>query len=263
MSARVRVDALLVERGLAESRERAQRLIRAGLVYTTSERLDKPGRMVDRDIELNVRGSDCPYVSRGGLKLEGALKLFAHDPAGEVALDLGASTGGFTDCLLQRGAVRVYAIDVGRGQLHERLLRDPRVISRERTHVDTLQPEEFDPRPTLAVVDLSFISLRRAYPVLRRVLVPGGRAVALLKPQFEVGRDKLPRGGVVEDDALRQQVLSDLIRGAEIEGLRVLAHGDSPIAGGDGNREFFLYLEAPAESLHQGGAPKTPVPDAP
>lgn len=174
MSARVRVDALLVERGLAESRERAQRLIRAGLVYTSNERLEKPGRMVDREIELNVRGSDCPYVSRGGLKLEGALKLFGHDPAGEVALDLGASTGGFTDCLLQRGAVRVYAIDVGRGQLHERLLRDPRVISRERTHVDSLEAEDFDPRPTLAVVDLSFISLRRAYPVLRRVLLPGG-----------------------------------------------------------------------------------------
>ena len=245
---KVRLDQLLVARGLAETREKAQRLIRAGLVYTSHERLDKPGRTVDETIEIFVKGSDCPYVSRGGLKLEGALKAFAYDPSGEVALDLGASTGGFTDCLLQHGAVRVYAIDVGRGQLHERLIRDPRVVSRERTHLDLLQPHDFDPRPALAVADLSFISLRRAFPVLRRVLQPAGNAILLVKPQFEVGRDKVPSGGVVTDPAEHHRVLDELTVAAQAEGITVLGTCESPILGGDGNREFFLLGRLPGEA---------------
>ncbi len=240
-----RLDMVLVERGLAESREKAQRLIRAGLVYSENERLEKPGRLVAEDIKLSVKGSDCPYVSRGGLKLEGALEAFGHDPAGEVALDLGASTGGFTDCLLQRGARLVYAIDVGRGQLHNRLAPDPRVKSRERTHLDSLEPEQFDPRPGLAVADLSFISLRRSYPVLRRVLCRGGRAILLVKPQFEVGRDRLPRGGVVGDAGLQRNVVRDLAKAAREEGFEVLGDCESPVTGADGNREFFLYLRLP------------------
>jgi 23S rRNA (cytidine1920-2'-O)/16S rRNA (cytidine1409-2'-O)-methyltransferase len=247
MSARRRLDVLLVERGLAESRERAQRLIRAGLVYTESERLDKPGRLLDPSVAVIIKGSDCPYVSRGGLKLAGALDALGHDPAGAVALDLGASTGGFTDCLLQRGARLVYAIDVGRGQLHEKLGRDPRVRSREQTHLDALLAADFDPPPDLAVVDLSFISLRRAFPVLLRVLAPGARVIALVKPQFEVGREQLPRGGVVTEAGVQREVVERLAAAAVTDGLKVLGECDSPIPGGDGNREFFLYLQIPGD----------------
>ncbi len=243
-----RIDVLLVERGLAESRERAQRLIRAGLVYTDSECLDKPGRAIDEETTITVRGADCPYVSRGGLKLAGALDHFAHDPAGATAIDLGASTGGFTDCLIQRGAVRVYSIDVGRGQLHQKLLLDPRVVSRERTHLDDLSPADFPEPIDLMVADLSFISLRRAYPVIRRLLRPGGRAITLVKPQFEVGRENLPRGGVVEDPAMREQVVESLSNAALDAGLAVLGRCESPIAGGDGNIEFFLFLKQPPEA---------------
>jgi 23S rRNA (cytidine1920-2'-O)/16S rRNA (cytidine1409-2'-O)-methyltransferase len=245
MAARVRLDVLMVARGLAESRERAQRLVRAGLVYTEGRRLEKPGHLVDEAMPLIVRGAECPYVSRGGLKLAGALDTFALDPAGRVALDIGASTGGFTDCLLQRGAQRVYAIDVGRAQLHDRLLRDPRVISRERTHVDELEPGQFDPRPDLAVADLSFISLRRAFPVVARVVVPGGDGILLAKPQFEVGRDQLPRGGVVRDPALHAAVQEGLASAAAAAGLVVMGWCDSPITGADGNREFFLHVRVP------------------
>lgn len=245
MSGKLRLDVLLVNRGLADSRERAQRLIRAGLVHTDNERLEKPGRLLPDDLPLFVKGDDCPYVSRGGLKLAGALEAFGHNPSGEVALDLGASTGGFTDCLLQRGAIRLYAVDVGRGQLHDRLRRDTRVLSRERTHFEALRAEDFAPPPDLAVADLSFISLRRAYPVITRVLRPGGRAIVLVKPQFEVGRARLPRGGVVKDEALQREVLAELRAAAEEAGFAVLGSCDSPIAGQDGNREFFLYLEWP------------------
>lgn len=243
MTRKVRLDVLLVERGLAESREKAQRLIRAGLVHSASARLDKPGVQVAEDAAITVKGTDCPYVSRGGLKLEGALAAFGHDPAGQVCLDLGASTGGFTDCLVQRGARMVYAIDVGRGQLHERLLRDGRVVSRERTHLDTLEPGQFDPPPALATADLSFISLRRAFPVLRRVLAPGGRAIVLVKPQFEAGRERVPPSGVVTDPLLHRDIVDALKAAAESEGLGVLGECESPIQGGDGNREFFLYLQ--------------------
>ena len=242
MTRKCRLDVLLVERGLAESRERAQRIIRAGLVYTESGRLEKPGRLVPEDLPVFVKGDDCPYVSRGGLKLAGALDTFGHDPAGEVALDIGASTGGFTDCLLQRGAACVHAVDVGRGQLHERLRRDARVLSRERTHFEKLAPEDFSPPPDIAVADVSFISLRRLLPVLSRLLWKGKRAIVLAKPQFEVGRERLPRGGVVHDEALRREVLEKLCDAARAEGFEVLGTCDSPIAGQDGNRESFIYL---------------------
>lgn len=239
---RKRLDALIVERGLADSREKAQRLIRAGVVLGAHEVLDKPGRMIAEDAAITIRGDDCPYVSRGGLKLAGALDSFAVSVANRVAVDIGASTGGFTDCLLQRGSVKVYAIDVGRGQLHQRIASDPRVVSRERTHLDSLEAEQFDPRPDLAVVDISFISLRRAFAPLARILTPGAEVVALAKPQFEVGKDRLPRGGVVTDPAEWRRVLDDLRVSADGGGYSVLGECESPIAGGDGNREFFLHL---------------------
>lgn len=253
---KVRLDVLMVERGLAESREKAQRMIRAGLVHTSGELLDKPGRTFDPAIPLTVKGAECPYVSRGGLKLAGALDTFGVDPAGAVALDIGASTGGFTDCLLQRGAVRVFAIDVGRGQLHNRLLNDPRVTSRERTHLDELQPADFPALPTLAVADLSFISLRRAFPVLKRVLAPGGQAVLLVKPQFEVGKDNLPRGGVVTDRAQQDAVLRKLADEAATQGFEVRGHCESPILGGDGNLEFFLWVVLPRSSHQEARSSK-------
>lgn len=237
-----RLDMLLVERGHADSREKAQRLIRAGLVYTDGEKLDKPGKSYDDSINLFLKGSDCPYVSRGGLKLEGALDHFVIDVDGMVALDLGASTGGFTDCLLQHGATKVYAIDVGRGQLHQRLQLDNRVISREKTHIDSLRKTDFSPPPSIVVADLSFISLRRCFPVIGTVMEKGSFGILLVKPQFEVGKDRLPKGGVVTSERDQLNVLNDLKQVAEEEGLTVTGHCDSPIKGGDGNREFFLSI---------------------
>lgn len=237
-----RLDVLLVERGMAESREKAQRLIRAGLVHSESQRLEKPGVSIDTDTELFLKGTDCPYVSRGGLKMEGALNEFAHDPTNQVVLDLGASTGGFTDCLLQRGARKVYAIDVGRGQLHNKLLNDERVINREKTHMDTLERTHFTESLDLVVGDLSFISLKRALPVVEKLLNAGKHAILLVKPQFEVGKSLVPKGGVIRDGALQQQVLEELVKHAEETNFKVAKTCDSPITGGDGNREFFLYL---------------------
>lgn len=232
---------------MAESRERAQRLIRAGLVLAPDRILDKPGMLVAEDLPIALRGSDCPYVSRGGLKLAGALDGFALDPKGVTAIDLGASTGGFTDCLLQRGAARVYAIDVGRAQLHERLRSDPRVVSRESTHLDSLDPSQFEPRPSLAVADLSFISVTRAFAPLARVLRPESEALVLVKPQFELGRELIPRGGVVRDEAM-QRAAVDKVRAVALErGITVLGECVSPITGGDGNREFFLHLRFDAK----------------
>lgn len=238
-----RLDVRLVELGLAETREKAQRMIQAGLVYAPDRRLDKPGVAVPDTLAITVKGPPHPYVSRGGLKLAGALDAFAHDPAGAVTVDLGASTGGFTDCLLQRGARLVYAIDVGRGQLHEKLRTDPRVRSHEKTHVDQLPELPFSEQPTLAVTDLSFISVTRALPPLHAVLAPGARAIILVKPQFEAGRERVPRGGIVRDPAVHRDVLDNVIRAAGETGFDVLGECASAIEGGDGNREFFLYLE--------------------
>jgi 23S rRNA (cytidine1920-2'-O)/16S rRNA (cytidine1409-2'-O)-methyltransferase len=239
--AKERLDVLMVARGLAESRERAQRLVRAGLVYTGGQRLEKPGVAIDTETPLTVRGSDCPYVSRGGLKLAGALDALGVAVQGRVCLDLGASTGGFTDCLLQRGAARVHAIDVGRGQLHDRIARNPRVSARERTHIDMLAAADFAEPPDLAVADLSFISVTRAFVPLRRVM-PRGEALVLVKPQFELGRERVPRGGVVRDDALRRDAIDGVAAAARAAGFEVAGEADSPIEGGDGNRETFLWL---------------------
>jgi 23S rRNA (cytidine1920-2'-O)/16S rRNA (cytidine1409-2'-O)-methyltransferase len=237
-----RVDALLVARGLAESRERAQRLVMAGLVFAGEVRLDKPGSRIAVDAALEVRGEDHPFVSRGGVKLAGALDALVLDVAGLTVVDVGASTGGFTDCLLQRGARRVYAVDVGYGQLAWKLREDPRVVSIERTNVRELQRDAFPEPLELAVVDASFISLRLVLPAVRRLLDPGRTIVALVKPQFEVGKGRVGSGGVVRDPALHAEVLADLQRFAIESGFRVDALLDSPLTGPAGNREFFLAL---------------------
>lgn len=234
-----RLDILLVERGLVDSREKAQALILAGDVTVAGKTVDKPGTSVPADSEI-VLSQRLRYVSRGGLKLEHALDAFAVSPANEVALDVGASTGGFTDCLLQRGARRVYAVDVGYGQLDWRLRTDPRVVPIERTNIRFLAelPEQAD----LATVDASFISLRLVLPAVGRLLQPHGRVIALVKPQFEAGRGQVGKGGVVRDPAVHRQVLRDFVAWATADGWVVRGITPSPILGPAGNREFFVLL---------------------
>jgi 23S rRNA (cytidine1920-2'-O)/16S rRNA (cytidine1409-2'-O)-methyltransferase len=234
-----RLDILLVERGLVESREKAQALILAGDGHVAGKTVDKPGTAVPADSEIVV-SQRLRYVSRGGLKLEHALDALALSPANEVVLDVGASTGGFTDCLLQRGARRVYAVDVGYGQLDWRLRTDPRVVPIERTNIRYLAalPEPAD----LATVDTSFISLRLVLPAVGRLLQPDGRVIALVKPQFEAGRGQVGKGGVVRDPAVHRQVLRDFVAWATRNGWVVQGITPSPILGPAGNREFFVLL---------------------
>jgi len=239
---KIRLDKLLVDRGLAGSRERARALILAGRVLVDEQRIDKAGSQVAVDAELRVRGGDIPYVSRGGLKLEAALKQFPVRVEGRVAIDVGASTGGFTDCLLQHGAARVYAVDVGYGQLAWNLRNDARVINLERTNIRHLAPDRLDPRPDLAVIDASFISLAKVLPPTLALLRSPADIVALVKPQFEVGRGRVGKGGVVRDPALRQKALQDVVAVALELGLAVGKSIESPVPGPKGNREFLLHL---------------------
>jgi 23S rRNA (cytidine1920-2'-O)/16S rRNA (cytidine1409-2'-O)-methyltransferase len=245
---RQRVDVLLVERGLAESRARAQALVLAGAVVAGERRVDKPGQLVDPGLELRIKEGAGPqrYVSRGALKLERALEALPVDPAGKVCADLGASTGGFTDLLLQRGAARVHAIDVGYGQLHPRLRSDPRVVVRERENVRYLTAAALGERVDLVTADLSFISLRLVLPAVKEILRPGGRAVLLVKPQFEVGKGEVGKGGVVRDEGKRLAALAAIEAAARELGFEVLGHAESPIEGPAGNREWLLALRRPA-----------------
>jgi len=238
-----RADLLLVRKGLAPSREKAQALILAGLVYSGERRIEKAGQKVDEEAPLEVRGRACPYVSRGGLKLEGALDALFLPVEGLVCADVGASTGGFTHCLLSRGARRVYAVDVGKGQLHERLRRDPRVVSREGVNARYLS-EDFFPEPVdLVVVDASFISLRLLLPAIRRA-APSAAVLALVKPQFEAGRRAVGKGGVVRDDAVRWGAVRAVVEAAEVLGYTAQAAVESPVKGPKGNAEIFLFLKA-------------------
>ena len=236
---RRRLDLALVERGLAASRERAQTMVRAGLVRVAGAATNKPDQLVGADQAIEIAGT-TPYVSRGGEKLAAALDAFAIDPTGRVCLDVGASTGGFTDLLLQRGAARVVAVDVGYGQLAWSLRQDPRVIVLERVNIRHLGhlPVPAD----LAVIDVSFISLRLVLPRVRELLEPRSEVVALVKPQFEVGKGAVGKGGVVRDPEQHQQVLSDLRQFAHDTGYAVAGEVPSPILGAKGNREFLLYL---------------------
>ena len=233
-----RLDLVLVARGLAPTREKAQALILAGLVEVGGRRAEKAGEAVAEDAEISVAGPEHPYVSRGGVKLAGALDHFRIDPTGLVCLDVGASTGGFTDCLLQRGAARVYAVDVGHGQLDAKLRGDPRVIVREKVNARSLSVADVPERVDLAVVDVSFISLRIILPAVVPRVKPGGAVVTLVKPQFEAGRREVPRGGVVKSVETRQRVLAEIETAGRELRMEVLGSLSSPIRGARGNEEF-------------------------
>ena len=240
-----RLDVLVHERGLAESRSRAQALILAGQVVVNDQRVDKPGTRVDVSAELRLKGEVLPYVSRGGLKLKGALDAFRIDVKGAVCADIGASTGGFTDCLLQEGASRVHAIDVGYGQLHEKLRQDPRVISRERVNARHLTDDDLPERVDVIVIDVSFISLELVLPAVLPKLKPGGVLIALVKPQFEVGPAHIDKGGVVRDAEARRGAIERIRHFVKGQGLDEVGLIDSPIAGPAGNVEALLVARRP------------------
>jgi 23S rRNA (cytidine1920-2'-O)/16S rRNA (cytidine1409-2'-O)-methyltransferase len=243
----MRLDLLLVARGLYESREQAQRAVMAGSIEVAGRRVDKPGTAVPIDCELRVAGPREPFVSRAGRKLAAALDHFAVDPVGRVCLDVGASTGGFTDSLLQRGAKRVYALDVGRGQLHASLRSDPRVVVLEGRNARHLAAGDLPEAIALATVDVSFISLRLVVPALIQFLAPGADVVALIKPQFEAPRGSVGKGGILRDEGLRRSVIAERARDLEGCGLELRGMVDSPVAGAGGNREAFAHLRRRAE----------------
>lgn len=241
MAPRVRLDQLLLARGLAESRARAQAMLLAGVVFSGERRLDKAGTLVAEDLPLDVRDRSLPWVSRGGLKLARGLEAFAIDPAGLVAIDVGASTGGFTDVLLHGGAARVYAVDVGYGQLAEKLRRDPRVIVLERVNARNLGTAEVPEPADLVVCDASFISLRLVLPAALALTRPTARLVALIKPQFEVGKGEVGKGGVVRDPAAHDRVCREIAEWlCSLPGWSVDGIVESPITGPAGNREFLI-----------------------
>ncbi|MBS0520165.1 MAG: TlyA family RNA methyltransferase [Proteobacteria bacterium] len=239
--AKTRLDVALVERGLAETRAAAQRLVMAGLVFSNDKRLDKAGYGVTADMPLEVRGQPHPYVSRGGLKLEKALDHFGIAVAGRTALDVGASTGGFTDCLLQRDAAKVYAVDVGTNQLAWKLRSDPRVVSMEKTNIRDIGRTQIADPIDLIVCDASFIGLRTALPAALALAAAGAHLVALIKPQFEVGKGRVGKGGIVREPELHQEVCDTIASWvAEQPGWRVLGVTESPITGAEGNKEFLI-----------------------
>jgi 23S rRNA (cytidine1920-2'-O)/16S rRNA (cytidine1409-2'-O)-methyltransferase len=242
VSGRVRLDLLLVERGLAGSRERAQALILAGKVRVAGVDTPKPGTSVSPDAEVALDGEDHPYVGRGGLKLAHALDVFRVPVEGRDALDIGASTGGFTDVLLQRGARRVVALDVGHGQIDWKLRTDTRVVVMEGVNARSLRPAQLSGPVDLVTIDVSFISLRLILPVVPALLRPGADVIPLVKPQFEAGRGEVGRKGVVTDPAVHARVLADVSAAAAAVGLATVASTSSPITGAAGNQEFLLHL---------------------
>lgn len=251
MKVKKRLDVLLVERGFAETRTKAQAIIMSGLVYVQGQKADKPGMSFEENSEIEVRGATCPYVSRGGLKLEKALRDFGVDPTGFVCSDSGASTGGFTDCLLQQGASKVFAIDVGYGQLDWKIRSDPRVVVMERTNVRYVTPEQLGEPLDLSVIDVSFISLRIVLPVIKTFLKENaGQVLCLIKPQFEAGKEKVGKKGVIRDPSVHKEVLDDFVALTEEIGFKILGLTFSPVKGPEGNIEFLAHLTL---------ADKTPV----
>ena len=242
MKNKERLDVLLVQRGLCDSRTRAQAIIMSGEVYVEGQKCDKAGTSVDVEANIEVRGNHCPYVSRGGLKLEKALRDFGVDPTGYVCSDSGASTGGFTDCLLQKGASKVFAIDVGYGQLAWSIRTDPRVVCMERTNIRYVTPEQLGEPLDLSVVDVSFISLKIVLPAIRNLLKPTGQVLCLIKPQFEAGKDKVGKKGVVRDPQIHCEVLENFLALAKELNLTVLNLTYSPVKGPEGNIEFLGHL---------------------
>ncbi len=243
MSAKERIDKLVTERGLAPSREKARALIMAGQVVVGDHTVQKAGQMVPLDAEIRLKGEPLPFVSRGGLKLQKALDEFAIDVTGLTALDVGASTGGFTDCLLQRGAARVFAVDVGYGQLAWKLREDPRVVNLEKSNIRYLEPATLGTFTDLAVIDASFISLEKILPSVLRLIRDDGFIVALIKPQFQVGKGEVGKGGVVRDEAQHRRVIDEVAAEAVLLGLTVRGLVESPITGPKGNREFLMLLK--------------------
>lgn len=246
-SEKERLDKLLVARGLAETRARAQALILAGKVYSGQQRLDKVGQMIATNAVIEVR-EPMPYVSRSGLKLAAALDHFQVEVCNKVCLDIGASTGGFTDCLRQRLAHRIVALDVGHGQLDWKLRQDARVEVRERVNARYLVPEDFDCRFDLIVVDVSFISLTKILPVIPPLAAPSAKVITLIKPQFEVGKNEVGKGGIVRDEVAQQRVVSEIITCAQSLGMALHGVIESPILGADGNREFLACFEISAST---------------
>ncbi len=235
-----RLDMVLVERGLAETRTKARALIMAGCVYVDGVKTDKAGALVKEGSGVEVRDTSLKYASRGGLKLEAALSSFGIDPAGQVAVDIGSSTGGFTDCLLKSGAVKVYAIDVGYGQLDWKLRQDPRVIVREKLNARYIRAEDTGEPAGILVIDVSFISLTMIIPPALALLKPGGVLIALIKPQFEVGKGEVGKGGIVRDEAKHREVVDKITEFVKSLGVGVLGVIPSPIEGAEGNKEFLI-----------------------
>jgi len=245
LSARIRLDVLLVERGLTSSRERARALILAGQVRVDGQSVSKAGTLVKAEADVQLASREHPYVSRGGIKLAAALDAFGIDVAARLGLDIGASTGGFTDVLLQRGAARVVAVDVGHGQLDWKLRNDPRVVVIERVNARALTVDQLpdDARAFgIVTIDVSFISLRHILPVVPPLLAEGGHVIALVKPQFEAGRGEVGKGGIVRDPDIHARVVDEIVAAADTLGLRRSGSIESPIAGMEGNREFLLHL---------------------
>jgi 23S rRNA (cytidine1920-2'-O)/16S rRNA (cytidine1409-2'-O)-methyltransferase len=238
-----RIDKLMFERGLVESRTRAQALILAGKVVVREQRIDKPGRLIDTDAEIRIKGDALRYAGRGGLKLEEALREFIIDPTGKNCIDIGASTGGFTDCLLQHGAARVWAVDVGHNQLAWSLRQDPRVVMLEGVNARNLTPEQFPLQFDLATIDVSFISLTKILPALLPCLTNNADCIALIKPQFEVGKGEVGRGGIVTEPAKHRRVLTEIKDAALGIGFHPVGLIESPILGAEGNREFLMHLK--------------------
>ena len=241
--AKERLDVLLVKRNLVQSRERAKTTIMAGLVLVDGQKIDKAGTMVKPEAEIRLLGNDLPYVSRGGLKLEKAIKEFGVSLQGKVAADIGASTGGFTDCMLQNGAIKVFAIDVGYGQLAWSLRTDERVVNMERTNVRNVTPEQLGQQVDLASIDVAFISLEKVLPAVKAMLQPAGEIVALIKPQFEAGREKVGKKGVVRDAKVHEEVIEKVIGFALENGFSIHNLEYSPIKGPEGNIEYLVYIE--------------------
>ena len=248
---KIRLDQYLCQNGLVQSRERAKALIMSGIVFVNEQKVDKAGEMIAPDAKVEVRGHDIGYVSRGGLKLEKAMQVFPMRPDGKVCMDIGASTGGFTDCMLQNGAVKVYAVDVGYGQLAWSLRTDERVVNMERTNIRNVTPDMLGDKIAFFSVDVSFISLKHIFPVADTICTPDAVGVCLVKPQFEAGREKVGKKGVVRDKAVHEEVIERIITFALENGFSVHHLEYSPIKGPEGNIEYLVHIEKSDEAIKE------------
>ena len=251
---KIRLDQYLCQHGLAQSRERAKALIMAGIVYVGEEKSDKPGNMIDENAHVEVRGHDIGYVSRGGLKLEKGMEVFPISPNGKICMDIGASTGGFTDCMLQNGAIKVYAVDVGYGQLAWSLRCDERVVNMERTNIRHVTREQLDDSIEFFSVDVSFISLKHIFPVAKEITSENAQGICLVKPQFEAGREKVGKKGVVREAQTHREVIEAASHYAAENGFSALGLNYSPIKGPEGNIEFLMYVEKSAQPVELSAA---------